>query len=453
MQKKIVILGTGPTGLGAAWRLKELGHTNYKVFEKRSYPGGLASSFKDEKGFTWDIGGHVQFSHYKYFDDLMDMLLKDEWIFHERESWVWIKDRFVPYPFQNNIKYLPKEDMWKCLSGLIEIYKNPAKKPENFKEWIIATFGQGLGETFMFPYNFKVWAYPPEMMSYKWIGERVAVTDLARVTKNILYDTDDVSWGPNNKFRFPLKGGTGEIWKRLYDLLDKQNVFFNHEFIKVDSKKKKIFFKNGHVEDYDILISTIPLDMLVKSSDIKSKNMDKLMYSSTHIFGIGLNGKPPEHLKKKCWMYFPENNCPFYRVTVFSNYSPNNVPDITKQWSLMLEVSESKFKKVNKEKIMDEVIEGMLNTKLISSKNDIVSKWYHFEEHGYPTPSTERDTALEILKKLDNLSIFSRGRFGAWKYEVSNQDHSLMQGVEIINKIVEGKEEITVWNPELANKK
>src|SRR5690242_11509573 len=99
-QAEIVILGAGPTGLGAAHRLKELGLSNLVVFEKEAYPGGLAASFTDNAGFTWDIGGHVQFSHYGYFDRLMDDLLSDQWLSHERESWIWIADRFVPYPFQ-----------------------------------------------------------------------------------------------------------------------------------------------------------------------------------------------------------------------------------------------------------------------------------------------------------------------------------------------------------------
>src|SRR5205814_2292105 len=43
-EKKIVIIGAGPTGLGAAYRLKELGYKNFHMYERSSHLGGLASS-------------------------------------------------------------------------------------------------------------------------------------------------------------------------------------------------------------------------------------------------------------------------------------------------------------------------------------------------------------------------------------------------------------------------
>ena len=57
----IVIIGLGPTGIGAAMRLQELGIKDYLVLDQASEPGGLAGSVRDDQGFTWDFGGHVQF--------------------------------------------------------------------------------------------------------------------------------------------------------------------------------------------------------------------------------------------------------------------------------------------------------------------------------------------------------------------------------------------------------
>ena len=64
MTGRIVILGAGPTGLGAAHRLTELGHDDWDIFEGSDHVGGLASSVTDDHGFIWDHGGHVMFSHY-----------------------------------------------------------------------------------------------------------------------------------------------------------------------------------------------------------------------------------------------------------------------------------------------------------------------------------------------------------------------------------------------------
>src|SRR5438105_5389075 len=116
----LLILGAGPTGLGAATHLAELGCENWHLIEATPDPGGLAASFVDAQGFTWDIGGHVQFSHYDYFDRAMERFLgADGWYHHQRESWVWMRERFIPYPLQNNIHRLPADDLNHCLQGLV----------------------------------------------------------------------------------------------------------------------------------------------------------------------------------------------------------------------------------------------------------------------------------------------------------------------------------------------
>jgi protoporphyrinogen oxidase len=454
--KRIIILGAGPTGLGAGFRLQKLGYSNFLIVEKENVAGGLSSSFVDEQGFTWDIGGHVLFSHYRYFDELMDELMGTEWVHHERESWIWLYNRFIPYPFQNNIRFLPKEVTRECLSGLIKVATRPnGKIPENLERWIYDSFGEGIARHFLMPYNFKVWAYPPSELSHTWVGERVATVDIERAIFNILDERNDVAWGPNNRFRFPLRGGTGEIWRRLARGFTPDQLKLNRCATSLDSKNRKILFDDGSIEEFDVLISTIPLDLLIQLSDIdrlKSVLM-RLRHSTIHVAGIGLRGSPPPHLQTKCWMYFPDAASPYFRVTVFSNYSPNNVPDIDKFWSLMLEVAESPAKPVDCSRVLESAISSLVSDRLIASRNDIVDVWRHTAGYGYPTPTIERDRILQTaLPFLEELNIFSRGRFGGWKYEVANQDHCLMQGVEIVNRLLLGQPETTLWNPSLANR-
>src|SRR4051794_16521938 len=106
MSPRIVIIGAGPTGLGAAHRLREVGHDHFMVLEANPFVGGLATSFTDDAGFTYDVGGHVMFSHYSYYDRLVDSLMGGEYTELTREAWVWVEGRFIPYPFQSNLKDL-----------------------------------------------------------------------------------------------------------------------------------------------------------------------------------------------------------------------------------------------------------------------------------------------------------------------------------------------------------
>lgn len=117
------------------------------------------------------MGGHVIFSHYKYFDDCIEEALpkEDDWFDHQRISYVRYKGLWVPYPFQNNISMLPKEDQVAALDGLIDAAMEGAvtkSKPKNFDEWIVRQMGDHIANIFMRPYNYKVWAVPTKDVSH-----------------------------------------------------------------------------------------------------------------------------------------------------------------------------------------------------------------------------------------------------------------------------------------------
>ena len=446
---RILILGAGPTGLSAAWRLQEHGHQDWALLEASDRPGGLSMSVRDDAGFTWDLGGHVLFSHWKYFDRLLDQALGDHWVEHQREAWVWMRDRWIPYPFQNNIWRLPDEDLVACLKGLVEVKGTaPDGPPRDFGEWLQQSFGDGLCDTFMYPYNMKVWAYPPSQLGVGWMGERVAPVDLGRILTNLVQRKDDVSWGPNAKFRFPLRGGTGAIWTSVASQLPYDRLNLCTRVSRIDTSARRVICDDGTAMPYDRLISTVPLDQLLRYlTDCPELTAfaPRFVHSSSHIVGVGFTGKPPADLSTKCWMYFPESSTPFYRVTVFSNYSPFNVPSPGRQWSLMAEVSESPLKPVNTATVVDDVIEGFRKVGFINADTSIVTRFHRRLERGYPTPWRGRDEVLSaVLPALAEKGILSRGRFGAWKYEVSNQDHSSLQGVEAVDHILMQTEERTV---------
>ncbi len=439
MEKRIIIIGAGPCGLGAAYRLKELGYKNWAIYEKNDFVGGLSSSVKDKKGFTWDMGGHVIFSHYDYFDKIVDNLLKKEYVEHERKAYINCFDNWVPYPFQNNIRYLPEDAMLECVLGLVNKKNNNSV---NFKQWIIDTFGLGIAKYFLLPQNLKTWAWPLDKMNKDWITERVSLVDIKKVLANIIYAKDDISWGPNNKFKFPLYGGTGGLFDKFRYLI-KENIFLGKNIVAIDTAKRKVLMEDGGKDDYDVLINTSPLDRFIGMLKPRRNNLFSaaalLKHNSTYVVGIGLRGKCNS---SKCWMYFPENKTPCYRITYFSNYSKYNVPDHKLYWSLLCETAYSKYKAVNRNTVVDDTIKGLIATGLISKEDrkKIVSAHLIDIEYSYPIPTLKRDNVLRsIMPLLEKNSIYSKGRFGAWLYEIGNMDHSLMQGVETVDKIVSDK--------------
>jgi UDP-galactopyranose mutase len=440
-------VGAGPTGLGAGYRLQELGYEDWVILEANDYVGGLATSFTDEAGFTYDIGGHVMFSHYPYYDNLVDKLMGDDYTELEREAWVWTEGRFIAYPFQNNIRSLEPQTVYECVTGLIEAQRR-SHSPANFAEWVDAVFGPGIARHFMIPYNFKVWATPAELMNYVWIGERVSVVDVDTILRNVILGEDQVSWGPNNTFRYPLRGGTGFLYESLRGFVE-DNLELEAPVASVDPAAKEVRTTDGRRWPYDVLLSTMPLNRLIGAMEgvpgaVRSA-VDGLHWSGSHIVGVGLD-RPARSTKN--WIYFPEPEVPFYRVTYLSNYSPHITPE-PDQTLLLTETSTSDHKPEDPATVVDRVVDGLVRTGLMEEedRSRIVTTWLCSPGMSYPVPTVTRDASLGVIQPwLRSQDIWSRGRFGAWLYEIGNMDHSAMQGVEFVNRVLFDEPE-TVWIP------
>ena len=451
---RIVIIGAGPTGLGAAYRLRELGHEDFVVLEAGRGPGGLASSESTARGFTYDIGGHVLFSHFRYFDELFDRVMGSDYQEILREAWIWILGRFLPYPFQNNVKDLPREALQECVLGVVRAQRAGKTDFENFEQMILGIFGEGIAKHFMMPYNFKVWAHPPRMLATGWIGERVPVVDLERMLTNVIMDRADISWGPNNTFKYPRAGGTGGLFTRIAAPLE-PDIRYGARVTGVDARRRYVTLEDGTREGYDLLISTAPVDRLVQSMDDAPVGVreaaGQLLHSGSAIVGVGVRQPSPS---TKCWMYFPESDCPFYRVTYLSNYSADVVPDPATHYSLLAEVSFSPHKPVQRETVVEEVIDGFVRTGLLSpgDRADIVDTHLILRDYTYPIPSLRRDDALAAIQPfLESRGIYSRGRFGAWKYEIGNMDHSVQMGAEVVDRLIDNRPELC-WTGKILPK-
>src|SRR5438046_2430959 len=444
---RIAILRGGPTGLGAAYRLLEGGVDDFELFERAGQIGGLATSFQDAKGYTWDVSGHIIFSGYPYFNQFQEKMRGKEGIRRiDRESWIKFEDRYVRYPFQNHLSSLPEQAMLECLIGLVESQTIDRDRAfRNFEEWVFAKFGAGVSKHFMIPYNEKVWSTPLSQMGFYWIAERVAVVDWKKALETALLPKN-VDWGPNATFGYPATRGTVGLWLAVLPYLG-DRVRYRKRAVCVDEDEREIRFSDASTARYDKLLTTLPLEAFVtrlaRAPESVRAGSKKLLFNRLFTVGVGLKRPSPS---TKNWIYFPNPKTPFYRMTYLSNYSPDIVPggDTSRYCSLLMETTYSRFRPLPAGDFAKSLVNGLVDEEILQPADlpAIDSVYLIHAAHAYPIPSVDRDEALETIQPyLESKEIYSRGRFGSWKYEIGNQDHSLMQGKEVVDRWLDGSAE------------
>jgi protoporphyrinogen oxidase len=224
-------------------------------------------------------------------------------------------------------------------------------------------------------------------------------------------------------------------------------VHTDKKLAEVDTTRRTVSFVDGSGDSYDVLISTVPLDLLVRMlTPSNSKLLDAtehLEHNGLLVMGLGLE-KAIE--TSKCWIYFSDADMPAYRGTYFSHYSPFNVPngDTSRYSSLMCEASIENEGTVNPETTVEGVIRGLIRAGMLEPGDEkrIVSRYHRHVHYSYPIPTLRRDEALAVLQPaLLEQNIYSRGRFGAWRYEIGNMDHAVMMGVEAVGHALKGEKE------------
>lgn len=442
---RIVILGAGPCGLACADELARLGHEDFLLLDAGAVPGGLASSVVDEAGFTWDLGGHVVFSHYGQFDSLLNELFRrDELLHHDRSSFIRYGADWVPYPFQQHLHHLPPKDSVACLRDLLML-RSGSGAAVDFAMWLRSTYGEALMERFFAPYNTKIWATALEDMSASWVAERVAPVDVEDVLAAVVGTVTPRRWGPNSTFAFPASGGTGEIWRRLAARIDPGRLRLRARVVQVDPETRTLVLADGQPIGYARLVATGPLDRLAAMTSGCPEQLQqaaqRLRHTTVAMVGLGYRAPTTD---SRSWMYFPQADVPFYRATNFSKYAPANVPgaDTGTYSAWMTETSITPGQAVDRRALADRCDWALRRHGLVPEGAALASVHVEMIPYAYPVPTLDRDAVLgQVVPWLEARDIFPRGRFGTWRYEIGNMDHAVKMGFDIARRLVTGEPE------------
>ena len=327
---KTAILGGGLSGLTLARILAGRGE-DILVLEAEETIGGLCRS-RTGDGFCFDTGGsHIIFSRDSEVLGFMLSVLGENRAERKRNTKIFYKDRFVKYPFENGLSELPREDLYLCLSEyiktLIAAEKGELPPVVSFRDWIYTTFGAGIAECYLMPYNRKIWNYPPEQMSAHWVEGRVPrppVEDIIRSAIGI----ETEGYTHQAVFSYPLHGGIEALVRAIAEpVMDRVTCGFGASRIRRTPGGWEITDGTRTVRAGK-LISTIPLQNLLPALDgvpaAVREALGALRYNSVCSVFIGVRGEVPPI----SWLYvpMPETGL-FNRVSFPSNFSTAVAPE------------------------------------------------------------------------------------------------------------------------------
>jgi protoporphyrinogen oxidase len=472
-QVEILIAGCGPCGLGAALELEEAGAPgrglNYLIVDPSPVPGGYASSRHTPEGFTFDCGGHVLFPH-KYYPKFVELLdsLPLEWVASVPKRGVSLDGRFLPYPAQRNLQRLGPGKLLAVLSSLflrrfrwLQPFRRPELVGEDLHSYLLKQFGEYLTATLMGPLNSKMWAHATSALSNHWVMLRsgskqrnVADVSLRQTIRNVVTQQDAPGWTSDTFVTYPVRGGSGAIWSSIAARIPAGKMLLGTGVRSIALGEKIATLDTGEQVGYRHLISSMPLDTLLRSIDGRPDlhaQASRFVFARSRLFGFGIAGEIAAKYEGLHSFHVPDADQPFWRVTFPASVSAGTVPEGT--FSVLCEISEPASEPAQERRDLEERVEGGLRRLgIIGEGQQVVSRFHQTIEHGYPVPFLGRDVLLnEVQTVLEPAGIYSRGRFGAWKYEISNQDHAFMQGVEVVRRLLFRIPEQTYSDPYRVN--
>ncbi|MFA5917701.1 MAG: NAD(P)-binding protein [Candidatus Gracilibacteria bacterium] len=417
-----IILGAGASGILYGYFLNKHSKNDFLILEKENYSLGLMNSFKIGESY-YDLGGHAL--HDKN-NNIKEFLEKEGEINHyrqKRKAYIDYKDSYIPFPFQLHLNYLEEKEKNECIEDFFKTYTiNKGKTAVNLKDYLKIKFGNGIYKYFLKEYNEKIWKTNLGEISSNF-KDRIYFENIDTLLHGYLEKNED-NYGPNNYINYPMQKGYQEYLNNFHNNV-KNNILNNINIKKIDVVNKLIYTDNG-IYAYNNIISTIPINELIKICDL-DYNINEFKYLSLQIVAI-LTKKV---LEEKQRIYNKDKKYYFHKCVLNSNSSEflKNKDEFIFQF----ENSYKNGKKIDQEKLIQNNIDFLISKGFIENKDDILKIDYKEIQYGYPIQTIKMiSLKTEIIQKLNSLDIYTLGRFGNWDY--INFDKVILDTIKLYNK-------------------
>lgn len=408
-----VILGAGIAGISAAYHLKQKGESSV-IFEKDNDWGGLCGFFEID-GFRFD-----RFVHFTFAKDekIAELFAKSSPLYaHPPVSYNYWRGCWLKHPAQNNLAPLPIEEKVKIIDSFVNRPRKDVAEISDYAEWLRVQYGDYFAENFPFAYTRKYWGVEAKQLETKWVGNRLHVSPLPEVLRGAFAEQQENFY--YTKFmNYPKKGGFRSIMNECRKGLD---IRLNKKAVRIDTAAKQVEFDDGTVENYDNLISSLPLPEIIKMISDVPENVQnaakQLRWTCGYQVSLGFN-RPD--VAKYLWFYIYDEDVPPARVYSPNLKSPDNAPDGCS--SLQAEIFFANGAKVvDKNIILQKTVEKLKEICQFND-SDVVVKDIRFEPYANIIFTPEIYESRKVVREwLQAQGIKTIGRFGEWDYLWSHQ--------------------------------
>jgi len=430
---RVGIVGAGPAGLTAAYRLTRHGIAA-EVFDALDQVGGMARSFP-LWGQTVDLGPHRFFSTDPRVNTLWLDVLGDGWDMVDRLTRIFYRGRFFDYPLKagNALHGRGPVEAVRCVASYAAAVARPGRDESTFDTWVSNRFGRRLFEIFFQSYSEKLWGIPCDRLDADFAAQRIRKLSLLEAVKAALIGSGGRHKTLADRFAYP-RAGSGDAYVRMADRIREQGgvIHLGRPVGRIDltGERPVIELADGERRSYDHVVSSMPLTQLVERldppTDVRACAR-RLRFRNTILVYLEIAGTG---LFPDQWIYVHDPALATGRVTNFRNWLPSLCGDspntilCLEYWCGDRDALWTQPTAALGALARDEIRRtGLVGDRAILNDHTVrLARSYPVYEHGY------RDAVEAIaawLSRHPRLSVI--GRYGAFKY--NNQDHSILMGL------------------------